>query len=151
MVEGSSINRMLRILLVDDDPDTIMTCKLGLMLDSVTPSGATGTSDNFLSIDAYTNPELALEKFRQDCHSYDLVISDVRMPLLSGFELAKKLREIVLDIPILFMSGFEISPAEYREWHSITNSAIFIDKPFRISTLTAKISRVAKTKVSTRK
>jgi CheY-like chemotaxis protein len=150
MVEGSSINRMLRILLVDDDPDTIMTCKLGLMLDSVTPSGATGTSDNFLSIDAYTNPELALEKFRQDCHSYDLVISDVRMPLLSGFELAKKLREIVLDIPILFMSGFEISPAEYREWHSITNSAIFIDKPFRISTLTAKISRVAKTKVSTR-
>ncbi len=151
MAEGSSTNRMLRILLVDDDPDTIMTCKLGLMLDNVTPSGAASTADNFLSIDAYTNPELALEKFRQDCHSYDLVISDVRMPLLSGFELAKKLREITLDIPILFISGFEVSPAEYHEWHSVTNSTIFIDKPFRISTLTATISRVAKTKVSTRK
>ena len=150
MAEGSSTNRMLRILLVDDDPDTILTCKLGLMPHNVTPSGATSTADNF-SIDAYTNSELALEKFRQDCHSYDLVISDVRMPLLSGFELVKKLREIVFDIPVLFITGFEISPAEYREWHSVTNSAIFIDKPFRISTLTATISRVAKTKVSTRK
>jgi CheY-like chemotaxis protein len=151
MAEGSSTNRMLRILLVDDDPDTILTCKLGLMPDNVTPSSATSNADNFLSIDAYTNPELALEKFRQDCPSYDLVISDVRMPLLSGFELVKKLREIVFDIPVLFITGFEISPAEYREWHSVTNSAIFIDKPFRISTLTATISRVAKTKVSTRK
>ena len=143
---------MPRILLVDDDPDTLETCKMGLLLpgNSSVPADTFETSKpHDFQVDAFTNPELALEKFKQVFPAYDLVITDVRMPLLSGFELAKKIREVAPDVPILFMTGFEISPAEYRESNSVISSSTVIDKPFRISSLTASVSRLVKTRATT--
>ena len=58
--------------------------------------------------------EQALDAFRSDPEEYDLVISDVTMPGMSGVEFASFVREIRADIPIVFTSGYPdpISPAE---------------------------------------
>jgi PAS domain S-box-containing protein len=48
----------------------------------------------------------AIEAFRVDPQKYDLVISDVTMPKITGEELARQIKEVRPDIPIILCSGF---------------------------------------------
>ena len=52
---------------------------------------------------ALLDPEEALERFRQG--GIDLVLSDLNMPRMDGNELARRMKEIVPEVPILLMSG----------------------------------------------
>ena len=61
-------------------------------------------------------------------NSYDLIITDLNMPIISGFELISKIREIKIKTPILVISGFLNSDA-IKELERI-GSKIFLDKPF---------------------
>ncbi len=83
--------------------------------------------------------EQALDAFRSDPEEYDLVISDVTMPGMSGVEFASLVREIRADIPIVFTSGYPdpISPAEAQE---LGVSEILM-KPYRIGDLGTAIRR----------
>jgi CheY-like chemotaxis protein len=58
----------------------------------------------------FTSSAAALEKFRSSPEWFDAVLSDEAMPDLSGSELAREIRKIRTDIPIVLVSGF-ISPA----------------------------------------
>jgi two-component system, OmpR family, response regulator ChvI len=66
-------------LLVDDEPDIIGILKVGL-------------EDNGFKVDAFTDPELALSNFKSGV--YDLLLLDVRMPKLNGFELYEQIKKI---------------------------------------------------------
>jgi len=66
------------ILVLDDDPDIGNIFKLGLQRKF--------DSDVF----AFTNPFLALEHFKINSEIYGLVISDVRMPIMNGYEFVAK-------------------------------------------------------------
>ena len=57
-------------------------------------------------VEAKTNPEEALELFRSKPDEFDLVISDMTMPRMTGDKLVKKLMEIRPDIPIIISTGF---------------------------------------------
>ena len=54
-----------------------------------------------------TDPIIAIETFKKGCDKFDLVITDKTMPHLTGFDVARAVRDIRADIPILLCSGFQ--------------------------------------------
>ena len=72
---------LAKLLIVDDDPDIVQVLKLGLL------------KNRFL-VNAFTNPEEALQSFKSNAETYCLMLSDIRMPGLSGIQLARKVKEI---------------------------------------------------------
>jgi PleD family two-component response regulator len=73
--------RKKRILLVDDELDITLTIKTVL------------EESEFLQVEAFYDPALALLRFKAG--AYDLALLDISMPEMSGFQLFRKLREIV--------------------------------------------------------
>lgn len=107
-----------RILLVDDEIDVIKTLKDGLTLAG-------------FEVDAYTDSEDALSHYRRD--AYDLVILDVRMPKINGFELCKEIRKRDEKIRICFMTAFEIHRAEFEKVLPSIKVDGFITKPISLA------------------
>ena len=89
---------------MDDDPDIVSILKLGLMREGFNPV-------------AFTDPNLALEHFRLN-HN-DLVISDIRMPTMNGFEFIKKVKTLKPTVKVFFMTAFEI---DTNEWSNVLPS-----------------------------
>jgi DNA-binding response OmpR family regulator len=79
-----------KILVVDDEHDIVFTLKTIL------------TEAGFL-VDAFTSPTAAFEMFRPEM--YNLIILDIRMPGLNGFELYMKLLEQDSSIKVLFLTA----------------------------------------------
>src|SRR5918992_4704224 len=69
----------IKILLVDDDPDIVLTFKTGL-------------ESNGFEVDSYNDPSLALKNFK--ANFYDLLLIDIRMPGMTGFELYQEINKI---------------------------------------------------------
>jgi CheY-like chemotaxis protein/predicted transcriptional regulator len=116
-----------RLLVVDDDPDILQVVKRGLL------------SKNNLLVDAFTNPEEALQSFKTNAKAYRLMLSDIRMPSLSGIQLARKVKEINLDVKVILMSAFEVRDNELSEVFSSNKIDAFIQKPIGIDDLTKKV------------
>jgi DNA-binding NtrC family response regulator len=115
------------ILVVDDELDIVIVFRQAL-------------SKQGYSVFGFTDPALALEHFKLNAKDYRLVITDVRMPHMSGFELAANIKAIKPDAKIVLMSAFEIGDLEF----SVSRAKIsdFIRKPIDIGTLVQKV-RVA--------
>ena len=65
-----------------------------------------------------TDPRKALETFRSRPDEFDVVVSDLSMPGMSGFDLARQLLQIRPGIPILIASGY-IRPADNEDVRSL--------------------------------
>lgn len=89
------------------------------------------------SVEAFTDPHKAFETFATDPASFDMIITDQTMPGITGFNLAKKVRTIRGDIPIILCTGHSdsVSPEMARE-----ANVAFIMKPIAKAEL-AKIIR----------
>jgi two-component system, cell cycle sensor histidine kinase and response regulator CckA len=70
---------------------------------------------------------------------FDLVLSDVVMPAMDGPAMAKAIRRVMPDIPILFMSGY--AEEQLRNQIDIENMH-FISKPFSVQQIGAKVAEV---------
>ena len=119
-------NPLARLLIVDDDSDIVQVLKMGLV-------------KNGFSVDAFTNPQDALQSFKSDAESYCLVLSDVRMPMLSGIQLSKKIKEINPDVKVVLMTAFEIRDNEFSKVFPSSQVDGFVQKPIGIKDLTDKI------------
>ena len=118
---------LAKLLVVDDDPDTILALRIGL------------TDYGFLT-DAFTNPEEALQKFKSNSKSYSLVMSDSGMPALSGIELAKKVKEINPNVKVLLLTGFGLKVMEISKASDSTSVVGgFVQKPIATTKLADKI------------
>jgi CheY-like chemotaxis protein len=113
------------ILALDDDFDIIVIIKSVLQ------------KKGFV-VFAFTDPYLALEHFKINANDYGLVISDVRMPGMNGFEFVRRVKELRPDIKTILMTAFEIN--------DIKNSKLlpadimidaYIQKPISIQALTS--------------
>jgi two-component SAPR family response regulator len=62
---------------------------------------------------AFTDPLLALEHFRINQKDYSLIISDIRMPIMNGFEFVREARKINPKVKIVLMTAFEINDKEF--------------------------------------
>ena len=118
--------QLARLLIVDDDPDIVQVLKLGLQ------------KNRFL-VTVFTNPEEALQSFKSNAKSYCVVVSDMRMPELSGIQLAKKVKEINPNVKVVLMTGFEIRDNEFSKVFPSTSVDGFVQKPIGIKELTNKI------------
>jgi CheY-like chemotaxis protein len=81
-----------RILLVDDESDPCFSYQTVL-------------EDAGFKCKSYTDSINALQEFRPN--HYDLILSDIKMPVLNGFELCKKIRDIDKRVQIIFITAFE--------------------------------------------
>ena len=117
---------LAKLLVVDDDSDMVQVLKVGLL------------KNRFL-VDAFTNPEEALQSFKSDAESYCLLLSDIRMPGLSGIQLARKVKEINPAVKTVLMTAFEIRDNEFSKVFPSTQVDGFVQKPIGIRDLTDKI------------
>jgi DNA-binding NtrC family response regulator len=98
-----------------------------------------GLVKNGFSVEAFTNPQEALQSFKSDADSYCLVLSDVRMPALSGIQLSKKVKEVNPNVKVVLMTAFEIKDNEFSKVFPSTQVDGFVQKPIGIKELTDKI------------
>ncbi len=125
---------LAKLLVVDDDSDIIQVLKMGLV------------KNRFL-VDAFTKPEEALQSFTSNPESYCLLVSDIRMPAISGIQLSKKVKEINPNVKVVLMTAFEIRDNEFSKVFPSTSVDGFVQKPIGIKELTDKIlSLVGETK-----
>jgi response regulator RpfG family c-di-GMP phosphodiesterase len=93
-----------------ENPEQYLKTKSILLLDD-TADDAT-LIKHFLQRQGFTvyifiNPLLALDHFQLNYQNYDVVVSDIRMPIVTGIEFARKVRKINPSIKILLMSSFK--------------------------------------------
>jgi two-component system cell cycle sensor histidine kinase/response regulator CckA len=125
---------LAKLLVVDDDSDIVQVLKLGLL------------KNRFL-VEAFTNPDEALQSFKSNSESYCLMLSDIRMPGLSGMQLARKVKEVNPNVKVVLMTAFEIRDSEFSKVFPSTSVDGFVQKPISIKDLTNKIlSLIDKTK-----
>lgn len=65
--------------------------------------------NGFKNVFAFTNPLLAMEHFKINHKDYSLVISDIRMPSMNGFEFVQNITRVKPDIKVLLMTVFDIN------------------------------------------
>jgi DNA-binding response OmpR family regulator len=122
----------LMIQVVDDEFDIVNIIKLYLR-------------GKGLNVFGFTDPLLELEHFRINCRRYSLIISDIRMPGINGFEFVRKVREIWPAVKILLMSAFEINSAELSTSLEENKIQAFIQKPISLDELGSIVQAQLKT------
>ena len=121
--------RLAKLLIVDDESDIVQVLKMGLL-------------QNGFLVEAFTNPQEALQSFKSDAESYCLVLSDIRMPGISGIQLSKKVKEVNPNVKVVLMTAFEIRDNEFSKVFPSTQVDGFVQKPIGIKDLTDKILRL---------
>src|SRR5918911_4254840 len=111
-----SILKKKKILLVDDEPD-------------ITSSLKTGLEDSGFAVDTFNDAVLALSNFKAGM--YDLVLLDVKMPQINGFELYEKIREIDSKVKGCFITAHEVYYQSLREIFPDTDVDCYV-KPIDI-------------------
>jgi CheY-like chemotaxis protein len=124
------MKREKRILVVDDEPDNISVFSIGL-------------EDEGFTVDTFTDPQLALSAFK--AKTYDLLILDIKMPNMNGFELYEKVNKIDNKLKVCFLTAFgEGYHEEFRRRFpaSSFSDVNFIRKPIRINDLVKKVNDI---------
>jgi two-component system, OmpR family, response regulator ChvI len=110
-----------KILIVDDEPDITLTLGKGL-------------EQGGYDVHAFNDPLVALSNFKPD--TYDLLLLDIKMPNMTGFELYRKLKEIDFKVKVCFITAFETYYEKFRqEFFPLEEIKGFIRKPIQIEDL----------------
>lgn len=119
------------ILVVDDDSDIANVIKIWL------------EKHGFAAYE-FTDPVQALEYFHEKMEGINLILSDIRMPQMNGYELVIKIKTIKPKIKIILMSAFEIREGELsRVIPSMTIDGL-ISKPISMKKLAENINHILK-------
>ena len=81
---------------------------------------------------AFTDPLLALEHFKANHQNYRVVISDYRMPTMTGMELLSKIKDVSPAATRIMMSAFEIQDELFQEYKCVDK---FLQKPVLMTDL----------------
>jgi DNA-binding response OmpR family regulator len=113
-----------RILLVDDEPDVTITFKMGL-------------EGKGYKVDTFNDPEEALARFKIGV--YDLLLLDIKMPKMNGFQLYEELEKLDKEAKVCFITAFEVYYRSLRELFPQIDIDCFIKKPIDSEELIKKI------------
>jgi CheY-like chemotaxis protein len=169
MINNLDRNQLPRIMVVDDEKDILRIIKRDLEspLSSSAPSNdivipdvqqnkresnvledgehtTTRDGDAFV-VETFTNGWNALEALDSHPHNYyDLVLTDIRMPRMNGFELYRKIKEKNPTMKIIFITAFEINKEEFTKVLPSIDVKDFIIKPISMTNLRLKLKEVLK-------
>jgi DNA-binding NtrC family response regulator len=116
------------IMIVDDEIDIATFMKLSLQKCGY-------------NVDSFTDSFLALEHFQLNSEDYTIVLSDIRMPGMNGFEFVQKIREVKPKIKVLLMTAFDINTTVFSEELLATKVNGFIQKPISLKILNSEIKK----------
>jgi two-component system response regulator VanR len=119
-----------QLLIIDDDPDVTLTFKQGL--ETVTEN-----NERLFEVYSYNDPIDALSNF--ESNFYDLLLIDINMPKMNGFDLSKQILKQDLGVKICFMSSGQINEEALRENYPMLSLGCFIRKPVEIRELVRKL------------
>jgi DNA-binding NtrC family response regulator len=107
----------MRVMLVEDDADILNVVEKYLIKWS-------------FAVDAFGDPVLAWQHFQDHAASYSVLLSDIRMPVMSGLELAKLIKMLKPDIKIVLMTAYEISQSDFDV--PVIKYEDILKKPFKL-------------------
>jgi DNA-binding response OmpR family regulator len=114
-----------KILIVDDDPD--ITNSFSLCLED----------SGLFEVDSYNDSVEALSNFK--ANSYNLMLLDIKMPKLNGFQLRDTMKEIDEKVKVCFISAYDINSAELKDLVPPAGVECFIPKPIQVKELIIRI------------
>jgi DNA-binding response OmpR family regulator len=119
-----------RILIVDDEKDITYTFKIGL-------------EQQGFEVITYNDAELALSQFKEN--SFDLLLLDIKMPKISGFELYRRLKKIDSKPKVCFITAFDVYYDEFKKVFPSLEVKCFVRKPISLSDLVEQVKLEFKT------
>jgi CheY-like chemotaxis protein len=123
--DRAQLGRGEKILLVDDEPGVLQSIQEILLSLGyhVTPTG---------------DPREAIGLFRSDPNRFNLVVTDLTMPHLSGADLVREIRRVRNDVPVVVVTGYVGGLNPKDEW--LAGAADLLGKPFTRHALAGRIS-----------
>lgn len=123
-------NNNKRILVVDDEPDLTQVSTLALEYHG-------------FKVDSFNDPLEALSKFKPG--SYDLIILDIKMPKMDGFELYHEIKKKDNNAKVCFLTASELYYEEFRKKeYCALDRNLFIQKPIDNEDLVKEINKMLK-------
>ena len=117
-----------RIMVVDDEPDLTLFYSMSLEYHG-------------FEVEAFNNPKKALSNFKPDY--YDLVVLDIKMPNMDGFELYSEIQKIDSKANVCFLTASELYYEEFRKkGYNALDKELFIRKPIENEELMKEIKRL---------
>jgi DNA-binding response OmpR family regulator len=125
---NSKMKDTKRALIVDDEEDIVSVCTMIL-------------EDDGFEVQSFTDPIIALSTFKS--YFYDIIILDIKMPGMDGFELHKKIKELDNKVKVCFLTASEMYYEIFRskEYASLDND-LFIHKPIGNKDLLEKVNKI---------
>ena len=121
-------NNNKRILIVDDEPD--LTDLTILVLENYG-----------YKVHAFNDPQEALSKYKPG--SYDLIILDIKMPKMDGFELYQEIKKKDNNAKVCFLTASELCYEKFRKKEfSALDGNMFIRKPIGNEELVAQVNKM---------
>jgi DNA-binding response OmpR family regulator len=117
-----------RIMVVDDESDLTLFYKMSLEFHG-------------FEVDTFNDPRKALSNFKPNY--YNLVVLDIKMPGMDGFELNNELQKIDDKVNVCFLTASELYYKEFRkEEYCALDKELFIRKPIENEELIKEINRL---------
>jgi two-component system, cell cycle response regulator CpdR len=92
-------------------------------------------------VDTFTNPAYAYEVFKANSERYSLLLTDIRMPEMTGIRLAKLVQEIKPGIRVVIMTAYEVEPDELSEHLPSIAHQDILQKPFKLLQICTAIKK----------
>jgi len=129
MVQTGVHGKKYRVMIVDDEQDITTIFKIGL------------ESNQFI-VTTFNDPLQALSTFKPGL--YDLLILDVRMPGMNGFELYHKIRDIDDKVKVCFLTAFEEARGEFKNsFPFLEEVKCYLKKPIGVQDLIKRLLDLA--------
>lgn len=125
--QSGSGNTTIRLLVIDDELDITRTIKKELELLGV------------FSVDTFNDPVIGLSNFKAG--TYDMLILDIRMPKMNGFELYREIIKKDSGARVCFITAFEINHNEFRKMFPSIDVNCFIKKPISVVGLASLVKK----------
>lgn len=119
-----------RLMIVDDEKDLLFVYKRALELAG-------------MEISTFDNPDMAFKEFKENSEKYSLLLTDMRMPSMNGYELINKVKAIRPEIGTIIISAYNITEDEItRNLNPNVKIDGLICKPVALERLREIISKV---------
>ena len=100
-----------------------------------------------IAVDSFNDPLEAISRFRPDI--YDLVLLDINMPRMNGFDVYRELKRLDSDANILFLTGFDVLDKEFKKVFPQLKVPRLLTKPVTIDAILDELRSKEEVELST--